>query len=149
MEEISLYFLEEDCNGCHSCEIACKQEHGLDVGPRLIRVIEKSPLFIPVYCHHCEDAPCGEACPVEAITRDERGIVLIDDELCTGCMECVEACPYGAMQYDEDQEIAVKCDLCHERLEMGEAPACSLACPAHCILWGDPAAFPKGNDKDL
>ena len=149
MEEISLYFFEEDCNGCHACEIACKQEHGLDAGPRLVRVIEKSPHFIPIYCHHCEDPPCGNACPVEAITRDDRGIVLINEELCTGCKACVEACPYGAMQYDEDRELAVKCDLCYERLERGQEPACSLACPAHCIIWGDPEEFPEAAKTNL
>jgi len=144
MQKISLYFFEEDCNGCHACEVACKQEHRLHDGPRLVKVIEKSPRFIPVYCRHCDDPPpCGEACPVEAITKDDCGIVLIDDELCTGCGECVEACPYGAMQYDEDQNIAVKCDLCSDRIEKGEAPACSLVCPSHCILWGDPDGFPE------
>jgi len=45
------------------------------------------------------------------------------------------------MQYDEDRELAVKCDLCHERLKMGEEPACFLACPAHCIAWRDPKDF--------
>ena len=84
----------------------------------------------------------AEDCPVEAITRDDRGIVLINEELCTGCKECVDACPYGAMQYDEDRELAVKCDLCNERLTRGEAPACSLACPAHCIIWGNMNKIP-------
>jgi len=144
MQKTSLYFFEEDCNGCHACEVACKQEHGLHDGPRLVKVIEKSPSFIPVYFHHCDDPPpCAEACPVEAITKDDRGIVLIDEEVCTGCQECVEACPYGAMQYDEVRGLAVKCDLCYERLEKGEAPACSLVCPSHCIAWGDPKDFPE------
>jgi len=149
MGKIALHFFEEDCNGCHACEVACKQEHGLGVGPRLVRVIEKSPRFIPIYCHHCARPPCGDACPVEAITRNERGIVLINKEICIGCRECVEACPFGAMQYDDDQEYAVKCDLCHERIEAGEAPACSLACPAHCIAWGDAKGFSKATTTNL
>ena len=149
MDRVALLVLSEDCMGCHACEVACKQEHGLDVGPRLIQVVERAPLFVPVYCHHCARPPCGDACPVDAITRNERGIVLINEELCIGCRSCVEACPFGAMQYDEDQEFAVKCDLCHERIEVGEAPACSLACPEHCIAWGDPKEFSKAYKTSL
>ena len=116
MGKMSLVFFKDDCMGCHACEVACKQEHGLGVGPRLVRVIERAPSFIPIYCHHCAKAPCKDACPIEAITRNERGIVLIDKELCIGCKECMGACPFGAMQFDDDQEIAIKCDLCASRL---------------------------------
>jgi NADPH-dependent glutamate synthase beta subunit-like oxidoreductase len=86
MEKITLMINQDDCNGCHACEVACKQEHGLGVGPRVVRVIEKSPLYVPLFCHHCEDAPCALACPEDAITRDpETGIVLLDPEKCNGC----------------------------------------------------------------
>ncbi len=115
MKKVSLIFFKNDCMGCHACEVACKQEHGLGVGPRLVRVIERAPDFIPIYCHHCAKAPCKEACPVDAISRDERGIVLINNDLCIGCKECMEACPFGAMQFDDDKEIAVKCYLCEGR----------------------------------
>ena len=66
MAKISLMFFKKDCMGCHACEVACKQEHGLGVGPRLVRVIEDAPDFTPVYCHHCTNAPCLESCPVDA-----------------------------------------------------------------------------------
>jgi len=137
MGKISLTILKEDCCGCHSCEVACKQEHDLGVGPRLIRVIEKSPLFIPIYCHHCAKPPCKDACPVEAIYRNDQGLVLINEEACIGCRECVTACPFGAMQFDDIKEVAAKCDLCLERLTEGKAPACSLICPTGCMVWGD------------
>jgi len=137
MKKVSLIVFQRDCMGCHACEIACKQEHGLGVGPRLIKVIEKSPFYLPIYCHHCTKPPCRDACPVEAIFREEQGIVLIEDELCIGCKACVEACSFGAMQFDDDREVAVKCDLCYERLKNDEWPACSKACPTRCILWGD------------
>ena len=137
MEKISLTVIKEDCMGCHACEVACKQEHGLGVGPRFIEVVEKNPSFLPAYCHHCAKPPCRDACPVEAIYRDERGIVRIHEELCIGCRECVVACPFSAMQFDDAAERAAKCDLCIERLNEGKAPACSLVCPTGCILWGD------------
>ena len=137
MKKTSFVIFKQDCMGCHACEIACKQEHGLGVGPRLIRVIERSPLFIPVYCHHCTKAPCLASCPVDAIYKDARNIVLINGEICIGCKECVEACPFGAMQFDDDTEIAIKCDQCVERIDKDDGPACRNVCPTQCIFWGD------------
>ena len=137
MSKYTLLFFKKDCMGCHGCEVACKQEHGLGVGPRLVRVLEDSPDFTPVYCHHCANAPCKNACPVDAISRNPNGIVLIDKEICIGCKECMEACPFGAMQFDDDNDVAEKCDLCIDRLEQGKAPACSAVCATQCIFWGD------------
>ena len=136
MEKISLRIRKKDCMGCHACEVACKQERGLGVGPRLVKVIENSFEYIPVYCHHCAKAPCKQACPVDAISRNERGIVLIDNELCIGCRECVDACPFDAMQFEDNLEIAVKCDLCSQRLAENKKPACLGVCPTGCISLG-------------
>jgi Fe-S-cluster-containing dehydrogenase component len=41
------------------------------------------------------------------------------------------------MQFDDAKEVAAKCDLCLERIQEGQAPACSLICPTGCIAWGD------------
>jgi len=136
MEKISLVFDKKNCMGCHACEVACKQEHGLGVGPRLVQVLEESPDYVPIYCHHCAKAPCRDVCPVEAIARNEQGIVLIDNDLCIGCRECLEACPFGAMQFDDRLEVAVKCDLCLHRLAENKQPACISVCPTACITLG-------------
>jgi Fe-S-cluster-containing dehydrogenase component len=137
MKKFSLVFFKKDCMGCHACEVACKQEHGLGVGPRLIRVEESSPVYTPIHCHHCAKAPCKEVCPVEAISRNDQGAVLIDGRLCIGCRECVEACPFGAMNFDDDRGIAVKCDMCVDRLAENLRPACASVCPTQCIFCGD------------
>jgi Fe-S-cluster-containing dehydrogenase component len=135
MADYKFVIKKNDCMGCHACEVACKMEHKLGVGPRLIRVIEKSPEFIPVYCHHCAKAPCIESCPEKAIYRNNKGLVLIDEEKCIGCRECLEACPFGAMQFSDDKECAVKCDLCVDRLDQGLKPACVNTCPTDCIVF--------------
>ena len=137
MGKISWVIRKMDCMGCHACEVACKQEHGLGVGPRLIQVREDSPDFIPIYCHHCARPPCRDACPVEAITRNDQGIVLIDEALCIGCRDCLEACPFCAMQFENGREVAVKCDLCTARLADGKTPACMDVCPTGCIRLGE------------
>jgi Fe-S-cluster-containing dehydrogenase component len=144
--EYALIVNTDDCVGCNACEVACKQEHGLPVGPRWIRVYPDSPReiegklqlrYIVTHCLHCRRPPCKDACPVEAITKREDGIVLIDRELCIGCKDCIEACPLGVMQFDEEKGIAQKCDLCVARLDRGLPPACVAACPSHCIHFGD------------
>ena len=115
MGKVRLMLNEYDCMGCHACEVACKQEHGLHVGPRVIKVIERAPYFKPLFCHHCEDAPCALACPQEAITKDPKtGVVLVDGEKCNGC----DAVPgkSGA----EKQEIS----------------PCKFECPAHIDVQG-------------
>jgi Fe-S-cluster-containing dehydrogenase component len=141
MEKVSLMFFKKDCMGCHACEVACKQEHKLGVGPRLVRVIEKGCDFIPIYCHHCANAPCQKACPSGAIDKTTRGLVLINNDLCIGCKECLEACPFGAMQFEEEKGLAVKCDLCVDRLAENQRPACSLVCPTQTIHYGDMKAL--------
>ncbi len=86
MGKVSLLFNEYDCMGCHACEVACKQEHRLGVGPRVVRVLERAPLFKPLFCHHCEDAPCALACPEDAITIDPKTkVVLVNEDKCNGC----------------------------------------------------------------
>ncbi len=149
MRKVTLMVFQKDCVGCHACEVACKQEHGLHTGPRFIKVIERGDSNLPVYCHHCVRPPCRDACPEEAIWKNEWGIVQVNHELCIGCMACVEACPFGAMQFDEERGAALMCDLCYERLKNDEPPACSLACPTRCILWGDMKTISEEMDRRL
>ena len=96
MSKVSLVFSQVDCCGCHTCEVACKQEHELPVGPRVVKVLERAPLFMQYYCHHCEDAPCALSCPEEAITKDpDTGVVLHDPEKCNGCALCTKPAHCG------------------------------------------------------
>ncbi|NOZ82966.1 MAG: 4Fe-4S dicluster domain-containing protein, partial [Euryarchaeota archaeon] len=93
------------CIGCFSCETSCKLEHELEMGPRLIRVIQVGPreirgrirtLYIPMPCFHCSPAACVESCPTGAMQkRSKDGIVFVDSEKCIGCKRCMQACPFG------------------------------------------------------
>jgi NADPH-dependent glutamate synthase beta subunit-like oxidoreductase len=115
MGKVSLMFNEYECMGCHACEVACKQEHGLSVGPRVVRVIERAPFFKPLFCHHCEDAPCALACPEDAITKDPKTeVVLVDGDKCNGCNAVVGKS--GA--------------------EKQETSPCKVKCPAHIDVQG-------------
>ncbi len=41
--------------------------------------------------------PCEEACPVNAIRKNEFGVAEIDFERCIFCGKCFNACPFGAV----------------------------------------------------
>lgn len=41
--------------------------------------------------------PCKKSCPVDAITMDENGIVVIDESKCIQCGACIHGCPFGAI----------------------------------------------------
>ncbi len=51
-------------------------------------------LIDPEICIRCNT--CEEACPVGAITHDDRNYVVKPD-VCEGCMACVPPCPTGAI----------------------------------------------------
>jgi len=143
------YKLQADvkkCIGCHSCTVACKQEFNLPVGPMPIRVLKIGPRktnsglrtdYVPVFCRHCEDAPCIRACPEKVLYKRPDGIVLVNKEKCTGCQICIDACPIGALQINTEVGNVELCDLCSARIDEGEQPVCVQVCPARCLYFGE------------
>ncbi|MDP2719531.1 MAG: 4Fe-4S dicluster domain-containing protein [Dehalococcoidia bacterium] len=154
-KQYALLFDLKRCIGCRTCTIACKVENDLPVGENWIKVQTlgdpsrdlnsmKYPAlkmsFRPVTCMHCQDPPCLKACPDEAISRGEDGIVLIDQEKCTGCELCLPACPYDVIHFDSEARLARKCTLCRPRIEQGLEPFCARECPVGTIHFGELSA---------
>jgi tetrathionate reductase subunit B len=143
------------CNGCHNCQIVCKDEHvandwtpiakpqpeigqfWLEVTERVRGTVPKVKVaYRPNLCMHCDQAPCMEACPVDgAIYKREDGLVIVDPVKCTGCRLCVDACPFeGVIYFNEDLNIAQKCTGCAHLLDDGwTEPRCADACPTLCL----------------
>ena len=147
MEKKSLCVDIDLCYGCFTCEVACKQEHGIGVGPHLIKVKQVGPTriggklvmdFVPMACQHCGKPACLEACPEDAISKRSDGVVLINEKKCTGCQMCLEACPFGAPQFIPEKNVVQKCDLCVARIDQGQLPACVHHCPTGALIFGDP-----------
>ena len=148
MKTYELIIDHESCWGCRTCEVACKQENRDPDGVRLIKVLEEGPRIIDGrldftfrvnVCRHCDEPACVDACPEEAIIRRDDGIVILDDEKCSGCGLCKDECPYDAIELDSDKDVARKCNLCFHRVDNGLIPACAdNVCPGHCIYFGDP-----------
>jgi Fe-S-cluster-containing dehydrogenase component len=138
-----LEIIEEKCWGCKTCEVACKQENQIPDGVKLIHIGEDGPkqvngewhfVFRASRCRHCEEPPCVDACPEVAIARRSDGIVILEQEKCSGCRSCLTACPYSAIVFDETSGVAMKCNLCHHRVDNNLLPACAdNICLAHCI----------------
>ncbi len=51
-------------------------------------------------CRKCEDAPCINVCPADALAKDENGVVERYTNLCVSCKSCVTICPFGTMMTD-------------------------------------------------
>jgi len=146
MNQKNIFIDIEYCIGCMACEVACKQENDIPVGIKWINVVKVGPRmvgnklrmdFVPMRCRHCAKASCLDACPEKAISKRSDGIVLIDRELCTGCMACAEACPFGVIQLNDKTQVAEKCTLCVHLVDAGLEPACVHTCPSKCLYFGD------------
>ncbi len=133
------------CIGCHACTVACKAEHDVPIGVNRtwVKYIEKGEfphsrrVFSVMRCNHCEDAPCVEICPVEALFIRPDGIVDFDNRRCIGCKACTQACPYDSIYIDPQTHTAAKCNYCAHRVDIGLEPACVNVCPEHAIISGD------------
>ena len=133
------------CIGCHACTVACKSEHDVPVGVNRtwVKYIEKGEfpkstrLFSVMRCNHCDDAPCVNICPTQALHRLDNGIVDFDNRRCIGCKACMQACPYDALYIDPNTHTAAKCNYCAHRIEKQLEPACVNVCPTQAIVSGD------------
>ncbi len=161
------------CTACRGCQTACKQWNGLSAVPTrgrgsyenppdltyntytriLFNEVEKNGeinwYFGQQRCLHCSDAGCMKACPVPgAITRDDKGSVVINQELCTGCKYCVFGCPFDVPRYDRSDmegfgiDKAFKCTFCFDRQDMGMEPACTKTCPTDALYFTDKEKLP-------
>ena len=123
------------CIECRACEVACEREHN---GRSFINVFEWQEMAaMALNCRHCENAPCVEVCPTNALYRDEDGAVLLAPQKCIGCLMCGIVCPFGIPELDSLNKIMMKCDLCPDRRAEGKPPACVEACPTGALIFGD------------
>ena len=77
----------------------------------------------PHFCAQCDNYPCIEACPVDALSvRKRTGAVLVDREKCTACGLCIDACPGRVPHLHPTEKYAIICDLC------GGDPKCVEVC---------------------
>ena len=142
-EQYRFHFDATACVGCRCCEVACNEQNNNPADVKWRRVGEMEggvfphvmQLFNSMSCNHCIDPQCLIGCPTESYIKIEAtGIVVHEDETCIGCQYCTWNCPYGVPVYHEERHIVTKCHMCHERLDVGQSPACVQACPSGAIM---------------
>jgi len=116
------------CIGCRSCQVACKQAHGLKADDTKFFAAEggyQNPLgftpytrtyvafherdpagggpawvFVKHQCMHCKDMRCANVCAPQIYWRTPEGVVAFAPSGCIGCSACVDECPFGVPVID-------------------------------------------------
>lgn len=113
---------DQKCVGCMSCATACSLAYAKEDNPAKARIQVLgvgAGRFHLVACDQ-ECRRCVAECPVQAVTVNKQGVVMIDKKLCVGCLACVAVCPTGAMRFYPAESTPFKCVACG---------ICAKACP--------------------
>lgn len=137
-----IQFAPEKCTGCAACQMACNDQRDIlsALNQTPLRHMEQREkdgkiLDYSVGCVHC--GKCMKVCPRNAISRNEMGYVIIDEDKCVGCGDCRKSCPIGVISIHPETRKAMKCDGCWGRIQAGLLPACVHTCPTGALTLTD------------
>jgi len=153
MKKWNLIIDVANCENCHNCVLATKDEHiGNDypgysapqpaTGHEWIKVGRRvrgsTPMveanFLPVTCNQCDNAPCIDAAGDGSVHKRSDGIVIIDPVKAKGRRDIVDSCPYGAIWWNEELELPQKWIFDAHLLDQGwKEPRCTQACSTGCM----------------
>ena len=137
-----IYIDRDLCEACKNCVLACMAtKEDIEIAElnlsnlknqsaNLIAQPENYEDNAPLFCRHCDEPDCVEACMSGALSKDKKtGVVSVDQDKCAGCWMCVMSCNYGLVFKDKDRNVAFKCDLCSKQ----DKPSCIEQCPTDAI----------------
>ena len=97
------------CRTCSGCVVECSYKHHPG-NNGMMPLLEKAAFNFT--CRRCEEAPCIEVCPVDALEKDDDGVVIRSVNLCVACKSCIMACPFGTMMNSFFEVRKSGCDYC-------------------------------------
>lgn len=125
-------FIDYDiCSRCEKCVVECS--YIFHPGNNGITSLRELIGFLFV-CRRCDDYPCVNACPNNALKRED-GVIKRSNFLCTSCKSCAFACPFGTVESDWLEYLTSMCDVCTgTRINENNKFICVKSCPYGALM---------------
>ncbi|MDR3356729.1 MAG: 4Fe-4S binding protein [Spirochaetaceae bacterium] len=115
MKKLAVKKGENECMACLTCENVCassfyKSEDTTTQNLSCIQITGENNQAKVSVCVQC--GKCAKSCEAKAISKNAKGVFIIDKKTCVNCGKCIEACPFGLVVKAKERETPSKCIAC-------------------------------------